>query len=274
MININENFLDVKQSYLFSEIAKRIEEFKAKNPNADIIKLGIGDVTLPLVPAVISAMEKAVREMGQKDTFRGYGPEQGYSFLREKIAEYDYRRRGVNIDIDEIFVSDGAKCDTGNIIDILSIQNKIAITDPVYPVYLDTNIMAGRKDILYMPSNSENNFVPELPKEKVSMIYLCMPNNPTGTALNKNELEKWVDYAIKNKALILFDGAYERFITDSDVPHSIYEIEGAKKVAIEFRSFSKTAGFTGVRCGYTIVPKELMRIYKRCERNCTKWTLE
>lgn len=269
MININENFLDVKQSYLFSEIAKRIEQFKAKNPNADIVKLGIGDVTLPLVPAVISAMQKAIEEMGQKETFRGYGPEQGYAFLREKIAEFEYKKRGVNVDVDEIFVSDGAKCDTGNIIDILSIENKVVITDPVYPVYLDTNIMAGRKDILYMPLAAENNFTPEIPKERVDMIYLCMPNNPTGTILSKDELKKWVDYAIQNKALILFDGAYERFITDENVPHSIYEIEGARKVAIEFRSFSKTAGFTGVRCGYAVVPNELMRIHKDWKRNCT-----
>lgn len=262
MINVNENFLDVKQSYLFSEIAKRIEDYKARNPSADIIKLGIGDVTLPLATSVVSAMEKAVKEMEQKESFRGYGPEQGYAFLRDKIAEFDYKRIGVDIDSSEIFVSDGAKCDTGNIIDILSTDNVVAITDPVYPVYLDTNVMAGRKNIVYMPSNSENNFTPELPKGKVDMIYLCMPNNPTGTVLNRSELKKWVDYAIENKALILFDGAYERFIVDSDVPHSIYEIPGAKRVAIEFRSFSKTAGFTGVRCGYAVIPKELVRIYE------------
>lgn len=281
MINVNENFLDVKQSYLFSEIAKRVEEYKKKNPKADIIKLGIGDVTLPLVPKVIEAMHKAVDEMSNIDTFRGYGPEQGYDFLREKIVEFDYKKRGIDIKKDEIFVSDGAKCDTGNIIDILGIDNKVAITDPVYPVYLDTNIMAGRKDITYMKSTAENGFTPELPKEDVDLIYLCMPNNPTGTTLNKAELKKWVDYAIEKKALILFDAAYESFIVEDDIPHSIYEIEGAKKVAIEFRSFSKTAGFTGVRCGYVVLPKEVMAYTKNGEeislnklwnrRQCTKF---
>ncbi len=257
MININENFLNVKQSYLFSEIAKRIEDYKKQNPNADIIKLGIGDVTLPLAKAVVEAMHKAIDEMAKKESFRGYGPEQGYDFLREKIVEFDYKKRGIQIEKDEVFVSDGAKCDTGNIVDILGTDNTVCITDPVYPVYLDTNIMSGRKNIVYMKSNAENNFIPEIPKEKVDMIYLCMPNNPTGTTLNKIELKKWVDYGVENKSLILFDGAYEAFIEDEDVPHSIYEIEGAKNVAIEFRSFSKTAGFTGVRCAYTVVPKEL-----------------
>lgn len=270
MININENFLEVKQSYLFSEIARKIEEYKKENPNADIVKLGIGDVTLPIVPKVVEAMHKALDEMANKETFRGYGPEQGYEFLREKIVEVDYKKRGINIEKDEIFISDGAKCDTGNIVDILGTDNTVCITDPVYPVYLDTNIMAGRKNIVYVPSTAENNFTPELPKEKVDMIYLCMPNNPTGTTLNKTELKKWVDYAIENKSLILFDSAYEAFIVDKDVPHSIYEIEGAKKVAIEFRSFSKTAGFTGVRCAYTVIPKELVRIYKKWRRDYTK----
>lgn len=281
MINVNENFLDVKQSYLFSEIARRVEEYKKKNPEADIIKLGIGDVTLPLVPKVIEAMHKAVDEMAKKETFRGYGPEQGYDFLREKIVEFDYKKRGIDIDLDEIFVSDGAKCDTGNIIDILGIDNKVAITDPVYPVYLDTNIMAGRKNITYMKSNAENNFTPELPKEDVDLIYLCIPNNPTGTTLNKAELKKWVDYALEKRALILFDAAYESFIVEDNIPHSIYEIEGAKKVAIEFKSFSKTAGFTGVRCGYVVLPKEVMAYTKNGEeislnklwnrRQCTKF---
>lgn len=281
MISVNENFLDVKQSYLFSEIAKRIEDYKKKNPEADIIKLGIGDVTLPIVPKVIEAMHLALDEMGKKETFRGYGPEQGYDFLREKIVEFDYRKRGINIDLDEIFVSDGAKCDTGNIVDILGNDNTVLITDPVYPVYLDTNIMAGRKNIVFMKSNSENGFVPEIPKEKVDIIYLCMPNNPTGTTLNRKELKKWVDYAITNKSLILYDAAYEAFILEDDVPHSIYEIDGAKKVAIEFKSFSKVAGFTGVRCAYTVVPKELMAYTKNGEevglnrlwnrRQCTKF---
>ncbi len=257
MIKVNENFLDVKQSYLFSEVARKTEEYKKKNPDADIIKLGIGDVTLPIVPAVVDAMHKALDEMANKETFRGYGPESGYGFLKDKIVECDYKKRGIDIALDEVFVSDGAKCDTGNIVDILSKDNVVAITDPVYPVYLDTNIMSGRKDIVYMKSTAENNFTPELPKQKVDMIYICMPNNPTGTTLNRKELKKWVDYAIENKSLILFDSAYEAFIVDDDVPHSIYEIEGAKKVAIEFRSFSKTAGFTGVRCAYTVIPKEL-----------------
>lgn len=281
MINVNENFLDVKQSYLFSEIAKRVETFKKKNPEADIIKLGIGDVTLPLVPKVIEAMHRAVDEMANTNTFRGYGPEQGYDFLREKIVEFDYKKRGIDIEVDEIFVSDGAKCDTGNIIDILGIDNKVAITDPVYPVYLDTNIMSGRKEITYMKSIAENNFTPELPKEDVDLIYLCMPNNPTGTTLTKEELKKWVDYAIDKKALILFDAAYESFIVEDNIPHSIYEIEGAKKVAIEFKSFSKTAGFTGVRCGYVVLPKEVMAYTENKEkislnklwnrRQCTKF---
>ena len=281
MVKVNENFLEVKQSYLFSEIAKRIDEYKKKNPDADIIKLGIGDVTLPIVPKVIETMHKALDEMGKKETFRGYGPEQGYDFLREKIAEFDYKRKGIDIDISEIFVSDGAKCDTGNIVDILGTDNVVAITDPVYPVYLDTNIMAGRKKIVYMKSTKENNFVPEIPKERVDIIYICMPNNPTGTTLKKDELKKFVDYAIENKSLILFDSAYEAFIVDEDVPHSIYEIEGAKKVAIEFRSFSKTAGFTGVRCAYAVVPKELCAYTKEGKevalnplwnrRQCTKF---
>lgn len=268
MINVNENFLDVKQSYLFSEIAKRVEEYKRKKPNADIIKLGIGDVTLPLVPKVIEAMHNALDEMGNKETFRGYGPEQGYEFLREKIAEFDYKKRGIEIALDEIFVSDGAKCDTGNIVDILGVDNTVAITDPVYPVYLDTNIMSGRKNIVFMKSNAENNFIPEIPKERIDIIYLCMPNNPTGTTLNREELKKWVDYANENKSLILYDAAYEAFIVEDDVPHSIYEIEGAKKVAIEFKSFSKVAGFTGVRCAYSIIPKELKAYTKDGKEVC------
>ena len=268
MININENFLNLQDSYLFSTIAKKVAEFQKNNPDKRIIKLGIGDVTRPIAPKIIEAMHKAVDEMGKQETFRGYGPEQGYEFLREKISENDYKKRGVNIDIDEIFVSDGAKCDCGNIGDIFGIDNVVAITDPVYPVYLDTNVMAGRsgeynektgmyENIIYIPATAENNFVPEFPKKVPDMIYLCFPNNPTGTTLNKKDLKKWVDYAKQNKSIILFDSAYEAFISEEDVPHTIYEIEGAKDVAIEFRSFSKTAGFTGIRCAYTVVPKNL-----------------
>ena len=268
MIKINENFLDLQDSYLFSTIAKKVAKFQEENPDKKIIKLGIGDVTRPIVPSVIEAMHKAVYELGNPETFRGYGPEQGYEFLRKQISDMDYKKRGVNIALDEIFVSDGAKCDCGNIGDILGIDNIVAITDPVYPVYLDTNVMAGRsgkynkeKDmyekIIYIPATAENGFVPELPKTVPDMIYLCFPNNPTGTTLKKEELKKWVDYAKENKSLILFDSAYEAYISEEDIPHTIYEIDGAKEVAIEFRSFSKTAGFTGVRCAYTVVPKEL-----------------
>ncbi len=290
MIKINENFLELQESYLFSTIAKKVSEFQKNNPDKKIIKLGIGDVTLPIPKSVANAMHEAVDEMLIKEKFKGYGPEQGYDFLREKIVEFEYKKRGIDIEKDEIFISDGAKCDTGNIGDILSKNNKVAITDPVYPVYIDTNVMAGRagkynngkyENIVYIPTTSENNFVPELPKEKVDMIYLCLPNNPTGTVLNKKQLKKWVDYAIENKSIILFDSAYEAFITEENIPHSIYEIEGAKKVAIEFRSFSKTAGFTGIRCAYTVVPKELMgytesgkeislnKLWNR--RHCTKF---
>lgn len=281
MININENFLKLQDSYLFSTIAKKVAEFQKENPDKEIIKLGIGDVTRPIVPEAIKAMHKAVDEMASKETFKGYGPEQGYDFLREKIVELDYIKLGIDIEKDEIFVSDGAKCDCGNIGDILSKDNIVAITDPVYPVYLDTNIMAGRENIIFMPAVAENNFTPELPKEKVDMIYLCFPNNPTGTVLPKEELAKWVNYAKENKALILFDAAYEQYITESNIPHSIYEIEGAKDVAIEFRSFSKTAGFTGLRCAYTVVPKVLKGYTKNGEevflnklwnrRHCTKF---
>ncbi len=268
MIKINENYLKLQDSYLFSSIAKKIAEFQKQNPDKKIIRLGIGDVTRPIVSSVSKAMQDAAKEVAVEETFKGYGPEQGYDFLREKIVEYDYKARGIEIDIDEIFVSDGAKCDCGNIGDILGTDNIVAITDPVYPVYLDTNVMAGRtgkyddktgkyEKIVYMPAISENNFVPELPKEKVDMIYLCFPNNPTGTTISKEELKKWVNYAKDNKSLILYDSAYEAYISEENVAHSIYEIEGAKEVAIEFRSFSKTAGFTGIRCAYTVVPKEL-----------------
>ena len=287
MIKVNENYLNLQDSYLFSTIAKKVAEFQEKNPDKKVIKLGIGDVTLPIAPKVIEAIHKAADEMAVKESFRGYGPEQGYDFLREKIVEFDYKKREINIEKDEIFVSDGAKCDTANIQELFDKDNIIAITDPVYPVYLDTNVMAGRsgkfnketgkfEKVVYMPVKAENNFIPEFPKEKVDIIYLCLPNNPTGTVLNKEELKKWVDYAIENEAIILFDSAYEAFISEENVPHSIYEIEGAKKVAIEFRSFSKTAGFTGVRCAYTVVPKKLKigdislnKLWNR--RQCTKF---
>lgn len=265
---INENYLKLAESYLFSDIKKKVNAYKEQNPEARIISLGIGDVTRPIVPAIIEALHKAVDEMGRAETFRGYGPEQGYRFLQERIIEHDFRTRGVELDPDEIFVGDGAKSDLGNIGDILSVKNRVAVTDPVYPVYVDTNVMAGRagelsgdgehwSQIVYIPCTAENNFVPALPAERPDIIYLCYPNNPTGTALSKAELQKWVDYARENESLILFDAAYEAFIHDDDIPHSIYEMEGAKEVAIEFRSFSKTAGFTGLRCGYTVVPKSL-----------------
>lgn len=268
MALINENYIKIPATYLFSEIAKRVAQHQESNPNANIIRMGIGDVTLPLPDASVDAMIKAAEEQRNATTFRGYGPEQGYAFLREAIRTNDYVSRGVEIDIDEIFVSDGAKSDTGNIGDIFSADNKVAITDPSYPVYVDTNAMGGRAgepttsgawtNLVYLPCNESNNFIPELPVERVDLIYLCYPNNPTGTTLTKEQLTVWVKYAKENKAIILFDAAYEAFITEDNVPHSIYEIEGAKEVAIEFRSFSKTAGFTGTRCAYTVVPKQLM----------------
>ncbi|NDV70405.1 LL-diaminopimelate aminotransferase [Dysgonomonas sp. 25] len=275
MILVNENYTKLPGSYLFSDVARKVNEFKAANPSANIIRLGIGDVTKPLPPAVIKAMHAAVDEMGNADTFRGYGPEQGYDFLVNAIVENDYKALGLDIAADEIFVSDGAKSDTGNIGDMLGLDNIVAITDPVYPVYIDTNVMAGRagelhngkwSKLVYLPCTAENDFVPELPKEKVDIIYLCFPNNPTGTTLTRDQLKIWVDYALKNKALILFDSAYEAFITENDVPHSIYEIEGAREVAIEFRSYSKTAGFTGTRCAYTVVPKTLYGYKKDGEK--------
>lgn len=268
MAFINENFIKIPATYLFSEIAKRVAQHKEANPEAKIIRMGIGDVSLPLPDASVDAMISAAEEQRHAATFRGYGPEQGYAFLRESIVANDYTAKGLDIEADEIFVSDGAKSDTGNIGDIFSSDNKVAITDPSYPVYVDTNAMAGRAgepsvsgawtNLVYLPCNAENNFVPALPTEKVDIIYLCYPNNPTGTTLTKDQLAVWIDYAKKNKSVILFDAAYEAFITEENVPHSIYEIEGAKDVAIEFRSFSKTAGFTGTRCGYTVVPKQLM----------------
>lgn len=288
MVKVNENFEKIEASYLFSTVAKKVAEFQKNNPDKKVIKLGIGDVTRPLPKVCIEAMKKAADEMGKLDTFRGYGPEQGYDFLRNAIVENEYKDLGINPD--EIFISDGAKCDCGNIVDIFGIDNKVAVTDPVYPVYVDTNVMSGRtgkyKDgkyekLIYLPMTEENNFKPELPKEVPDMIYLCFPNNPTGTVLTKEELKVWVDYAKENKSIILFDAAYCAFISEENIPRSIYEIEGAKDVAIEFKSYSKTAGFTGVRCGYVVLPKtvfaydeagnkiELNKLWNR--RQCTKF---
>ncbi len=268
MALINDNFIKIPATYLFSEIAKRVAQHQQENPEANIIKMGIGDVTLPLPDASVDAMIRASEEQRNSATFRGYGPEQGYDFLREAIRTNDFLSRGVEIDADEIFVSDGAKSDTGNIGDIFSALNSVAITDPSYPVYVDTNAMGGRageptssgawSNLIYLPCNTDNGFVPALPAKRADMIYLCYPNNPTGTTLTKEQLAVWVQYAKENKSVILFDAAYEAFITEDNVPHSIYEIEGAQDVAIEFRSFSKTAGFTGTRCGYTVVPKTVM----------------
>ena len=267
MVKINENYLLLQNSYLFVEVNRRAEKYMAENPDKDVIKMGIGDVTKPLTPTVIKAFKDAVDEMADGETFMGYGPEQGYDFLAEAIIKNDFNRWEVDLDLDEVFISDGAKCDTGNIQEIFALDNVIAVTDPVYPVYVDTNVMAGRsglikddgmyENIVYLPCTEENDFVPALPEEDVDLIYLCFPNNPTGTTLTKDQLAKFVEYAKENDALILFDAAYEVFITEDDVPHTIYEIEGAKEVAIEFRSFSKTAGFTGTRCAYTVVPKEI-----------------
>lgn len=267
MIRINDNYRKLKASYLFSDIAKRVVAHQQRQPDPAIIRLGIGDVTRALPEACITAFHEAVDEMAADGSFRGYGPEQGYEFLREAIAENDFRARGADIDADEIFVSDGAKCDTGNIQEIFDADARIAIPDPVYPVYLDTNVMAGRTGqyrngrydgIVYLDGSADNGFIPGLPEEPVDLIYLCFPNNPTGATITKDQLRKWVDYAKANKAIILYDAAYEAFIRDDALPRSIYEIEGAREVAIEFRSFSKTAGFTGTRCAFTVVPKSLM----------------
>ncbi len=289
---INENYLKLQAGYLFPEVGRRRRAFAAAHPEAKIISMGIGDVTQPLAPAVTRAMKQAVEEMGRAESFRGYDDGGiGYEFLREAIRDNDYKARGADIDIDEIIISDGAKCDTGNTQEIFGLDNVVAVSDPVYPVYVDTNVMAGRtggpagqgryEGIVYMPCTQDNNFVPEPPAEKVDLIYLCFPNNPTGTVATKEQLAKWVDYATKNKAIILFDAAYEAFIREPDIPHSIYEVDGAEDVAIEFRSFSKTAGFTGVRCAFTVVPKQLKAhtmdgravevgpIWKR--RQCTKF---
>lgn len=256
MSYINDNFTKIQHRYLFAEIAKRVEAYKEANPSANIIRLGIGDVTQPIVPAVIEAMHRAVDDCANAETFHGYGPEQGYNFLIEKIISNDYAKRGISLSADEVFISDGAKSDLGNIGDILSANNIIGVTDPVYPVYVDTNTMAGRQ-IRYIPCTAENGFTGDIPTEKIDVMYLCFPNNPTGAVITRQGLKQWVDYALKNDTLILYDSAYEAFITDPEIPHSIYEIDGAKECAIEFRSFSKTAGFTGIRCGYTVIPKEL-----------------
>lgn len=290
MALVNEHFFKLPNNYLFSDIAKKVNAFKVSHPKTDLIRLGIGDVTRPLPQASIKAMHKAVDELANKETFHGYGPEQGYDFLIDAVIRNDYTPRGVYLEPDEVFISDGAKSDTGNIGDILRHDNSIGVTDPIYPVYIDSNVMCGRAGILedgrwsnvvYLPCLSENNFVPEIPDRRIDILYLCYPNNPTGTVISKAELKKWVNYALENDTLILYDAAYEAYIQDPDIPHSIYEIKGAKKVAIEFRSFSKTAGFTGVRCGYTVVPKELTaatlegeriplnRMWNR--RQCTKF---
>ena len=266
-MNINENFLKIESSYLFSNIAKKVKAYTKANPDKEIIRLGIGDVTRPLAPTCIEAMHKAVDEMADEKTFRGYPPEYGYDFLLNAINENDYRSRGIELDNSEIFVSDGAKSDTGNIGDIFSLDNKVAICDPVYPVYVDTNVMSGRSgekdengkwsNIYYMPCTAENNFLPHIPTQHVDIIYLCFPNNPTGSTITKDELQKWVDYANKVGAVIIYDAAYEAYISEPDVPHTIYECEGARTCAIELRSFSKNAGFTGVRLGFTVIPKDL-----------------
>ena len=268
MAKLNDNYLKLPGSYLFSTVARKVREYQEANPDKKVIKLSIGDVTQPLAPAIIESLQKAVDEMGKAETFRGYAPDLGYEFLRNTIAEKDYKAKGCNVSPDEIFISDGAKSDSANIQEIFSIDNKIAVGDPVYPVYVDSNVMAGRtgtydkvketwSDVIYMPCVAENNFVPEIPKEVPDLIYLCFPNNPTGATIKKAQLQEWVDYANKVGAVIIYDAAYEAYISEADVPHSIYECEGARTCAIELRSFSKNAGFTGVRLGFTVVPKEL-----------------
>ena len=268
MFKINDNYLKLPGSYLFYNIAKKVAAFQQANPDKEVIKLGIGDVTLPLAPKIIDTLHEAVDEMGKAETFHGYAPDLGYEFLRTAIADHDYKSRGCDISADEIFVSDGAKCDSGNIQEIFSVDNKIAVCDPVYPVYVDTNVMAGRtgtydpkaetwSDVIYMPCTAENNFIPEFPRENPDLIYLCIPNNPTGTTITKSQLQEWVDYANKIGAVIIYDAAYEAYITEEDVPHTIFECEGARTCAIELRSFSKNAGFTGTRLGFTVIPKDL-----------------
>ena len=290
MALVNEHFLKLPDNYLFSDIAKKVNAFRATHPKADVISLGIGDVTQPLCPAVVEALHRAADEMAVQSSFRGYGPEQGYDFLREAILKNDFLPRGIHLDVNEIFINDGAKSDTGNIQELVRWDNSIGVTDPIYPVYIDSNVMIGRagtvqdgrwSNVIYMPCTAENGFVPQIPDRRVDVIYLCYPNNPTGMTLTKDELRKWVNYALREDALIFFDAAYEAYIQNDDIPHSIYEIRGARKCAIEFHSYSKTAGFTGVRCGYTVVPKEvtaatltderipLNRLWYR--RQCTKF---
>lgn len=274
-MKMNHNFSNIAQSYLFSTVAKKVADYTAAHPDKKVIRLGIGDVTLPLPQVAIDAMHAAVDEQSKQETFHGYGPEQGYPFLIDAIIKHDYASRGINLEPSEVFISDGAKSDCGNIGDMLRHDNSIGVTDPVYPVYIDSNVMSGRTgtmengrwtDVVYIPCTAENHFVPDLPSRRVDIIYLCYPNNPTGTTLSKEELKKWVNYALANDVIIMYDSAYEAYIQDPSIPHSIYEIKGAKKVAIEFRSFSKTAGFTGVRCGYTVVPKELCAFTLQGER--------
>ncbi len=291
MVRVNESYLKLKAGYLFPEISKRVNLYTQNNKKSEVIKLGIGDVTEPLPKACRVAMSRALDEMGTTEGFKGYGPEQGYYWLREKISEHDFQERGCQITSDEIFISDGSKCDSSNILDILGDDNLIAVTDPVYPVYVDSNVMTGRtgralqngtyQGLTYLPINANNKFLPEIPSSKVDILYLCFPNNPTGATITKEELKKWVDYANYHKSLILFDAAYEAFIQDKDLPHSIYEIDGAKNCAIEFRSFSKNAGFTGVRCAYTVIPKNLVGFNSKDQkfdlwslwnrRQCTKF---
>lgn len=291
MAFINSNFLKIPKTYLFVDIARKVSAYQEANPDAKIIRLGIGDVTRPLAPAVIDAMHKAVDEMADAETFRGYGPEHGYDFLEKAIIKNVFNHRGIQLETNEVFINDGAKSDTGNIGDILGLNNTICVTDPIYPVYIDSNAMAGRtgdiaadgkwSKVSYMPCTRENNFTPAIPEGKVDVIYLCYPNNPTGTVITRKELKKWVEYALKHHSIIMYDAAYEAYIQNPDIPHSIYEIEGAKKCAIEFHSYSKTAGFTGVRCGFTVVPNELTAVSDKGEevqlnplwnrRQCTKF---
>ena len=275
MALVNEHFLKLPNNYLFDDIAKKVNAFRATHPKSDVITLGVGDVTRPVCPAVIEAMHKALDELGSESGFRGYGPEQGYAFLREAILKNDFLPRGIRLDASEIFINDGAKSDTGNIQELVRWDNSISVTDPIYPVYIDSNVMIGRagvvedgrwSNVIYLPCTAENNFVPQIPDRRVDVIYMCYPNNPTGMVLTKDELRKWVNYALRNDALIFFDAAYEGYIQDSNIPHSIYEIKGARKCAIEFHSYSKTAGFTGVRCGYTVVPHEVTASTLKGER--------
>ena len=265
MASVNENFLNLKNDYLFSKVLEKTNEYKKKNPDKKVISLGIGDVSLPLVPTVIKAMNKAIEEMSKKETFRGYGIVQGYEFLIDRILDVEYKKRGVNLEKDEVFIAAGTKGDLAGIAELLAKDNSVALMEPVYPAYRDTNIMLGRNNIIYLNATEKNNFTPEMPKEHIDIIYLCSPNNPTGTVLTREQLKQWVDYAKKNNSIIFYDSVYEVFITDPDIPHSIYEIEGAKDVAIEFRSYSKLAGFTGVRCSFTVVPKQLRAYTKKGE---------